>query len=180
MEGSKSVNSMYGISRIDNECYHTHAWRVSLRRKGKKYFKNFPDKKNMGKEKALWLAKQYRDELLIQHPPITRKQFCSVIRINNKSGIAGVYTYAKRYTLRDGTEKETWYWEANWPDEYNKSISVCFSVKTYGEDLAKQLAIRARKKGLGKVEGLFWASERGEVAPKTMPVELEEKTRKAS
>jgi hypothetical protein len=86
-----------------------------------------------------------------------------VIRGNNRSGISGVYTYPKSYILRDGTIKETWYWEANWPDENHNSVSVNFSVKTYGEDIARQMAIRAREEGLRTVKGFFWASERGSV-----------------
>ncbi|MEH6551731.1 MAG: AP2 domain-containing protein [Pseudomonadales bacterium] len=152
---------MYGISRIDDDKYNTHAWRVSLTRQGTRYVKNFPDKKHAGKGKALKLAKQFRDKLLLKYPPMTRKKFCSIVRGNNKTGISGVYTYAKSYVLRDGEVKKTDYWEANWPDENSKSVSVSFSVKTYGEDRAKELAIRAREKGLRSVTGVFWASARG-------------------
>lgn len=163
----KQSTAMYGISRIDDNSYRTHAWRVSLRRQGKSHVKNFPDKKYGGKRKALQCAKQFRDELLVNYPPTTRQQFCSVLRANNKSGISGVYTYCKSYELCDGTVKKTWYWEANWPDENNRSVSVNFSVKTYGEDLARQMAIRARQKGLEAVKGVFWASERGDIDAKT-------------
>jgi hypothetical protein len=161
----KLSSAMYGISRIDDINYRTHAWRVSLRRQGTLHVKNFPDKKHSGKGKALKLAKEFRDALLLKYPPITRQQFCSVIRANNKTGISGVYTYSKSYMLSNGTVKKTWYWEANWPDENHQSVSVCFSVKIYGEDLAKQMAIRAREEGLGSVKGFFWASERGGIEP---------------
>lgn len=155
---------MYGISRIDNEKHRTYAWRVSLRRQGKKHVKNFPDKKHAGKRNALQLAKQYRDELLLKYPATTRQQFCSVIRGNNRTGISGVYTYPKPYVLRDGTVKKTWYWEANWPDENHQSVSVSFSIKVYGEEVAKQMAIHARKEGLSTVSGVFWASDRNRIA----------------
>jgi hypothetical protein len=160
---SNKARALYGISRIDDETHRTHAWRVSLRRQGKMHIKNFPDKKHAGKKMALVFAKQFRDDVLINYPPTTRRQFCSAIRGNNRTGISGVYTYPKRYMLSNGRVRETWYWEANWPDENHQSVSVSFSVKTYGEDIAKQMAIRARQAGLETVKGVFWASERGEI-----------------
>lgn len=152
----------YGISRIDDDVHNTHAWRVSLRRHGKAHVKNFPDLKCEGKRKALQQAKLYRDELLIKYPPMTRKHFCSIIRSNNKTGISGVYKYSKSYMLRDGTIKDAWYWEANWPNKRHESVSARFSVKQFGERRAKKMAIQAREQGLSKVEGHFWASKRGE------------------
>jgi hypothetical protein len=168
--------AMYGISRIDDDIHRTHAWRVSLRRQGKMHVKNFPDKKYGGKRKALNLAKEHRDKVIKKYPPTTRKQFCTVIRRNNNTGISGVCTYAKPYVLKDGTVKEIRYWEANWPDENNQNVSVSFSVKTYGETVARYMAIRAREKGLKKVTGYFWASERGD--PKA--AKTQKSTRKAS
>lgn len=156
--------AMYGISRIDDDAHHTHAWRVSLCRRGKRYVKNSPDKTHGGKRKALALAKRHRDALLIKLPPVSRKEICLIRRTNNTSGITGVCTYAKPYVLKDGTVKEKWYWEANWPDDQGNGVSVSFSVKEYGEAVARQMAIRAREKGLQGVVGYFWASERGVVA----------------
>jgi hypothetical protein len=151
---------MYGISRIDDYLYRTHAWRVSLCRRGKRYVRNFADKKYGGKSKALRSAKQFRDELLDKYPPLTRKEFSMSPRQNNKSGITGVYCYPKKYWLKDGTEKECWYWEANWPLGPGESARARFSVNQYGEDIARHMAIRAREEGMKKVEGFFWASEK--------------------
>jgi len=115
-------------------------------------------------------ATEFRDQLLIKHPPISRKEFCNARRSNNKTGITGVYTYSKPYKLKDGSIRETWYWEANWPDAVGVSISKSFSVKRYGEKLAKQMAINARNNGLRNVKGTFWAAERGELnTAKKMP-----------
>ena len=155
--------AMYGISRIDDDRHRTHAWRVSLRRQGKMHVRNFPDRKYGGKTKALRLAKAYRDEVVAQNPPTTRRQHCSVLRRNNKTGVSGVCAYSKPYYLKDGTVKELRYWEANWPGEQGENITARFSVATYGETVARHMAIRAREKGLAKVEGCFWASERGQL-----------------
>jgi len=157
--------AMYGISRIDDIAHRTYAWRVSLTRRGKKLVKNFPDKRWGGKAKALRAAKAHRDELLLAYPPLTRREFSKAKRRNNTSGITGVYTYAKRFTLRNGTEKETWYWEAHWPTESGESAHEAFSVNRYGEAMARQMAIRARERGLRALSGVFWASERGNIEP---------------
>ncbi|QQD19125.1 hypothetical protein I6N98_04525 [Spongiibacter nanhainus] len=153
--------AMYGISRIDDELHRTHAWRVSLRRQNKQIVKNFPDKTWGGKRKALNAAKAYRDDIVSTYPPTTRKQFCTARRRHNKSGITGVYRYAKRYKLKDGCVKELWYWEAHWPTGKNSFEKATFAIKHYGERRAKQLAVAARKAGVAKLEGVFWASERG-------------------
>lgn len=151
----------YGISRFDDDRHQTHGWRVSLRRYGKMLVENFPDKKYGNRQKALKLAQQYRDELLGKFPPISRREVCLIKRSNNKSGISGVCVYAKRYKLRDGTYGETRYWEANWPAAEGKNVSINFSVKKYGEELARSMAIRARQRGIEGVEGPFWVSGRG-------------------
>lgn len=155
---------MYGISRIDDPQFRTHAWRVSFSRRGKRYVKNFPDKKLGGKTRALQQAKQYRDQFIAENPPISRKEFCSILRGNNKSGITGVYRYAKSFKLKNGEIKESWYWEATWPIGNSQQAHVAFSVNELGERRARQRAVRARKQALAQLDGYYWASARGEPA----------------
>lgn len=159
----KTSLEMYGISRFDDEKRYSHGWRVSLLRQGKRLVENFPDKKHGGRQRALKKAQRRRDELLRKFPPISRREVCLIRRSNNQSGITGVCTYAKRYKLRDGSYRETRYWDASWPGEDGKKVSVSFSVKEYGDEMARSMAIRARQRGLEGVEGAFWASERGMV-----------------
>jgi hypothetical protein len=134
-----------------------------LRRYGKRYTKNFTDKKYAGRELALANAIAFRDQFLVENPPISRQEFCKIKRRHNKTGINGVYKYRKTYQLKDGTIRESWYWEANWPDIDGKSISQSFAINRFGEKLAKSLAIEARELGMQNVEGTFWAAERGAV-----------------
>jgi hypothetical protein len=152
---------MYGISRIDSDRFRTHAWRVKLTRRGIDYIKNFPDKRWGGKPKALVQAKAFRDELLAQHPPLSRVEYCSILRINNQSGISGVYRYAKSFTLKSGEIKVSWYWEATWPIGGSKQSHLAFPVNEYGEAKARRLAVRARKDALNAIDGHYWASARG-------------------
>ena len=153
----------YGISRIDNDRYHTHAWRVSLRRRGRVYVKNFADKKCGGKLQALAQAKTYRDSLVQQHPPLSRQEFCSVLRSNNKTGITGVYYYAKSFTRKNGEIVRSWYWEGTWPIGKSRQAHQAFSVNEHGEALARKLAVRTRNRALTALDGVFWASARGAV-----------------
>ena len=155
------TRAMYGISRIDSDRFHTHAWRVKLTRRGETHVKNFPDKRWGGKGKALAQAKAYRDELLEKHPPLTRQEFCSILRSNNQSGITGVYRYAKSFTLKNGKVKESWYWEATWPIGKSRQASRSFSVNEFGEAKARELAILTRAEALNALEGHYWASARG-------------------
>lgn len=154
----------YGISRIDDERNRAQAWRVSLRRHGSMHVKNFPDLKYGGKAQALEKAREFRDELVGRYPPITRKEMCSIRRSNNKTGINGVCTYAKRYVRRDGSVKENWYWEASWPNQSGESIKAVFPVSKYGAEMARQMAINARQRGIENIEGVFWCSEPGAVS----------------
>jgi hypothetical protein len=162
-KNNRTCKQLYGISRIDCERQNAHSWRVSLRRYGKRHVKNFTDKKYQGRELALAKAMAFRDRIIIEHPPISRKDFCSIKRRNNKTGITGVYKYRKTYELKDGTIKESWYWEANWPDAEGESVSKSFAINRFGENPAKNMAIEARDIGMKNVVGTFWAAERGAV-----------------
>ena len=74
--------------------------------------KNIPDKKWGGKTRALTAAKEYRDEFIKDNPPLTRKQYCSIIRRNYNTGISGVYRFARRFKLKSGQIREGWCREA--------------------------------------------------------------------
>jgi hypothetical protein len=150
---------MYGISRIDDDEYRTHAWRVSLRRRHILHVKNFADKKCGGKRKALLLAQAYRDELIREIAPLSRKEFSGIRRRNNRTGVVGVCRYSKKYTLKNGTVRYSWYWEAIWPTTPAKSKVVRFSVNKFGEAGAFNRARSARIRGFNRIEGVFWPCE---------------------
>lgn len=141
--------------------HRSHAWRFKLVRRGETFVKNFPDKSWGGKQKALVAAKQHRDEFLADNPSISRKEVCSIIGRNNTSGIAGVYRYAKSYTLKNGKLKKCWYWEATWPVGDSRQDHIAFSVNEYGEAKARDLAVSTRNKAINAIEGAYWASARG-------------------
>jgi len=150
---------MYGISRIDDEEFRTHAWRVSLRRRHIMHVRNFADKKCGGKRNALRLARAYRDELMRTIVPLSRKEFSGIRRRNNQTGVVGVCRYSKSYRLKDGTLRHCWYWEAIWPTTPGKSEIVRFAVNKFGEAGAFNRACSARARGLKRVEGVYWPCE---------------------
>src|SRR5262245_10740161 len=84
------LRPMYGITRVDHERSRPHAWRVTSQRRGKIHVGHFSDGVYGGRQKALAAAKKYRDKLVTKNPPLSRRQYCSILRKNNRSGFAGV------------------------------------------------------------------------------------------
>ena len=91
---------------------------------------------------------------------ITGNVFFNIIRNNSKIEEGNCY---QNYILSDGEVRENWYWEASWPDAEGESVCKSFSIKKYGDEIAKHKAIRARNNGVKNIEGVFWASKRGEL-----------------
>lgn len=150
---------MYGISRIDDAEFRTHAWRVSLRRRHVMHVRNFADQKCGGKRNALRLARAYRDELMRKTSPLSRKEFSGIRRRNNRTGVVGVCRYSKSYRLKNGAIRHCWYWEAIWPTAPGESEISRFAVNKYGEAGAFNRACAARARGLKLVEGVYWPCE---------------------
>jgi hypothetical protein len=148
--------SMYGISRIDDSTHRGHAWRVSLKRGGKKHVRNFPDIRHGGKGRALRAAMRFRDDLIRKHRPITRREFADRPRLHNQSGVIGVCRFAKPYRSKTGRVRRVWYWSTTYPTTPGRKKTLHFSIATYGERRAFDLAVAARKRGLRQVHGVFW------------------------
>lgn len=144
---------MYGIRRVDSDGSRTHAWVVTIARRRRKFVKCFTDGVYGGKRKALAAAIAYRDQIISRNPPMTLKEFCSVMKRNNRSGVSGVCRYASGDPRRDG--KLRWYWIARWSPEPGKTKQIKFSVNKYGEKDAFQRAVHARKKALAQLKGYF-------------------------
>ena len=123
------------------------------------HVRNFADKKCGGKRKALQMARAYRDELIGKIPPLSRKEFSGILRRHNRTGVVGVCRYSKRYTLKNGTVRHSWYWEAIWPTSPGKSETVRFSVNRFGEAGAFKRACAARARGFKQIEGVYWRCE---------------------
>ena len=135
-----------GIARIDQPSHHTHGFFVRISRQGKTYSGFFSDKKFGGQELALAVAQDYYLKLkkLLGVPQKRARR----LRAENggrrgKSGIVGVQRVIDRRV-------KPWrkYWVAAWSPELGVYRKKQFSIRKFGEETAKQLAIRARRAGV--------------------------------
>lgn len=145
---------MYGITRVDHERSRTHAWRVTIQRQGKIHVGHFSDGVYGGKQKALAAAKKYRDDLLSKFPPLTRKEYCSILRRNNRSGLAGVSYHAEVIETERGPVERR-FWIARLPLEPWRTKLVKFSIAKYGPEEAFRRAVKARQDALASLSGAF-------------------------
>lgn len=67
----------------------------------------------------------------------------------NTSGSGGVFRVG---TWNGSRTKKNWYWRAAWHDENGKQQVEQFSIRTYGEEQAKQLATDFREKQIQLLE----------------------------
>ena len=145
---------MYGITRVDHERSRTHAWRVTIQRQGKVHVGHFSDGVFGSKPKALVAAKKYRDSLLSKFPPLSRKDYCSILRRNNRSGLAGVSYHAEVIETERGPVERR-FWIARLPLEPWRTKLVKFSIAKYGAEEAFRRAVKARMDALEGLSGTF-------------------------
>ncbi len=145
---------MYGITRVDHERSRTHAWRVTIQRQGKVHVGHFSDGVFGGKQKALAAAKKYRDSLLAKYPPLTRKEYCSILRRNNRSGLAGVSYHAEVIETERGPVERR-FWIARLPLQPWRTKLVKFSIAKYGAEEAFRRAVKARLDALESLSGSY-------------------------
>ena len=129
------------ISRIDQPEKHNHGYYVRLTRNGKTQYKFFPDKSSGGKRAARRAAKEYEAELLEKAALLKKKPRKPSVR--NTSGKVGI----SRTSYGNGAQTSE-YWQAAWVDKKGKRMSAKFSVKKYGEEKAKRLAMKARRQAM--------------------------------
>ena len=153
--GEKAIaKSAYGITRMDHERSRTHAWRVTIQRRGKIHVGHFSDGVYGGRQKALAAAKKYRDKLVAKNPPLSRRQYCSILRKNNRSGLAGVSYHSELIETGHGAVERR-FWIARLPLEPWRTKLVKFSVAKYGAEEAFRRAVKARQDALDGLSGTF-------------------------
>lgn len=139
----KTRKSIPGVSRIDQPEKHNHGFYVRLTRNGKKFAKFFSDKKFKGKNKALIAAKAHYAELAAKNPPMPRKKFAQIERRSSKTGIVGVSKI-----IKEVKGKSYKFWQATWSPKVGTVQKQAYSIKKFGDAKAKELAIKARNKGV--------------------------------
>jgi hypothetical protein len=151
----KQAKPTYGISRVDNEASRTHGWLVTIQRRGVIYRKHFSDGVFGGRTKAFAAAKEYRDEIIARHPPFSMREYSSIVKKSNRSGVVGVCRYCASETRHLPEDQQRWFWVASWPLPSGKRKRVKFAVNKYGEEKAFKLALKARREALRQLEGSF-------------------------
>lgn len=131
----------YGIHRYKDRA----AWLVYMKRNRTIFQDCFTDKAYGGKAKALKAARERRDFIVAQHPPIDPRERMEVARSVNTSGVAGV-------SLRVPPGTQQLYWCAR-TKAGGKELSRVFSVYRYGYARAFELAVEARQEQLDTLCG---------------------------
>lgn len=134
----------YGISRIEQEEKKNFGWNVRITNKGKTTHKYFPDKSCGGKNKALKLAREFRDAVLRKMPKAKQEAASRPMRKVKKSGVVGV----THVVSKAGMSKVYEYWQAAWEDAAGRRRTAKFSISRYGNKPALELAVQARKDAL--------------------------------
>jgi len=142
----KKQSKTPGISRIDQPSHRTHGFFLRAARDGQTFSAFFSDKSYGGRAAALAAAVEHRGKLLkILGKPIhkLRRLNAEIVRRKGRSGICGVRRVIDR-------KVRPWrkYWVAAWSPELGVVRKMQFSIRRYGEEEAKELAIRARRAGL--------------------------------
>lgn len=140
-----------GVSRIDSK--NTHGWFVRVYNRDVTHSKLFSDKKYGGREEALHLALEYRDELEAQVRANSPGRRVVQRDKRNKSGVIGVCRTRKRN--RNGTYSECY--SVSWSPEVNIKKCRTFSIQKYGEEEAFRLACELRKSKETEIYGENWS-----------------------
>ena len=120
---------------------------MRVARKGRIYSAFFADKKYGGQELALAAAEVHylklRQKLgLLRHR--SRQQWSEIVCRRGKSGIHGV----RQVIIRGKNGGLLKSWMATWSPEPGVVRKKQFSIRKFGEEKAKKLAIRARRRAL--------------------------------
>ena len=121
-------------------------WSVSVTRRGEHFDKEFRVATYGDPEKAKAAAIAYRDELLQHRPAMSLRDFASIVRTNNTSGVPGV-------SRREDNGFARWCALVSLPN--GKTRRRTFAVKKYGEEQARERAIKARLELLKLLDGWF-------------------------
>jgi predicted HNH restriction endonuclease len=126
-----------GIVRFDYA--NTHGWWVRVKRDGVPFRKIFSDGQCESFEDGLRQAILYRHEILAAFPVTIKHIHARAIAPEPENRIE------LKSEKGRGNKQPYVFWEAKWYDENHNVKNKCFSVKKYGHDEAKALALAAAR-----------------------------------
>ncbi len=139
--GEPPSSKIYGVIE-EVTAAGTRRWRVGVMRRGQLFTKTFSEKRFGGPDGAKAAALAYRDEVVRQHPMVSKREYHVLRRANTTSGIPGV-----RLLESESPPK----WVASIQYANGRHVSKTFCTGKYGFDIARTLAIEARRGMLGDV-----------------------------
>jgi len=137
----KKLSALHHISIIESRGTNC-AW-VRIKYDGKSFQQSLPFKKYDGKQKAIAAAKKKRDiegkKIYGKHWPFAKYSPRKISPLNT-SGEIGV-----SYSEKDHS------WVATWQEgkgKNRKQRNAYFAINKYGDDKARDLAVKARRKAV--------------------------------
>ena len=112
---------------------------VRLNRRGKRVYSIFNFSQFPSKAECRKAATQYANKLAKEFPRPSRQELASM-RIKQNSGV--------RRVVNESAGRDYAFWEASWSPKPNQVKRVKFSVKKYGNEKAKKMALAARVAGV--------------------------------
>ena len=112
---------------------------VRLNRRGKRVYSIFNFSKFASKAACRKAAIESARKLDKEFPRLSRQEL-AMIRGKKNSGV--------RRVINQTAGRDYAFWEASWSPKPNQVKRVKFSVKKYGNDKAKKLALNARNQGV--------------------------------
>ena len=112
---------------------------VRLNRRGKRVYRIFNYSQFASKDATRKAAAQYARKLDKEFPRLSRQELAT-IRGKKNSGV--------RRVVNRSAGRDYAFWEASWSPKPNQVKRVKFSVKKYGNERAKKLAMSARTQGV--------------------------------
>lgn len=149
-----SASNTYGICRQSSAVSIAQgnefaAWFVSITRRNKAYQRSFSLSTYGGELPALRMAKAYRDAIIRLAPPETTNKSRTVPTTRTRGPIPGVFRCVSGKKLM---------WVATMSTTRGLKTRK-FSIRLYGEEEAKKLAIKARNEFLGSTQNRFYTQD---------------------
>lgn len=135
--------NLHNVSRTKPD-ERRQGWRVSIRGKGQRFQRFFPDEKYSGEEGSKRAAVAYREWVFEEHQLSRKGRY-------NRSGVVGV-SRTTRTQRRGDKEYVTHYWQAAWKGPDGRQRTKRFNINKYGEEQAFELAKQARTAGVRALE----------------------------
>jgi hypothetical protein len=141
------VKPRKGIYRVVHRT-GTKGWSAVIRRASGEVARLFSDNVYGGSRKAYRVASTWYEQTLPHYPLATRIGKMTTIRRNNQSGVSGVYRWPANGGNRPGA-----CWAAQWVVESRQvPVRRKYSIAFYGEQQAKDLAVKARNAAIKKLQ----------------------------